>query len=250
MKIFNSNQSPPPLSDEKATISLNYQITHDALPHESIKKLPPDVQEYVQKLYSLTRTNPKQAIAPLLELIEKYPNVPVFYNYLRVAYEARGKKEKVDAVLTEVYQKHPDYLFAKTNYAFKCLRNGEPEEIPNIFDHKFDLKLLYPQRDIFHISEFSAFTGVMALYYLMIDDTQSAEKYYRQLRQWAPTHHLTEIIKYQLYPSPLPKLLDSLGMKIDKTIEFLANRFGNKTKIVPKTKVAKSTKPSDYSKHF
>jgi len=39
-------------------------------------------------------------------------------------------------------------------------------------------------------------------------------------------------------------------MKLDKAIEFFANRFGNKTKIVQKTKVAKSTKPSDYSKHF
>ena len=249
MNFFTRNQTSSLSNAIQPLVHLDYKITHDSLPHESFKKLPPDVQEYAQEQYRLIQVNPKQAIMSLFELVEKYPDVPVFYNYLRVAYEVRGKKEKSDAILEQVYAKHPDYLFAKTNYAFRCLRHGLSEEIPDIFEHKFDLKLLYPQREIFHISEFTAFTGVMALYFLMIEDNKNAETYYMQLKQFAPTHHLTEIVKYQLYPDLLPRLLDEMGIKLNKLLASLLGRFG-KQDTSSNEKNGKSTQPYDYSKYF
>ncbi len=202
--------------EKQALIYLDYKITYEALPHESIQQLSPFVKARTKELYNLARTQPQHAISPLLDMIGKYPTVPVFYNYLRIAYEITGQSEKADELLEEIYQKFPDYLFAKTNYAFRCLRNGRREKVPEIFGNKFDLKLLYPHRLVFHLSEFTAFTSVMALYHHLSGERDQALIHYKRLKQWAPNHDLTKVVQYQLHPTLLQKLLDKLGWVLYK----------------------------------
>lgn len=206
-------------STKQALVHLDYEITHEALPHDSIRQLPLPVQERVKELYHLACTEPQQALSPLVDMIEKYPGVPVFYNYLRIAYEMTGQLEKADALLEVIYRKFPDYLFAKTNYAFRCLRMGKLEKIPEIFNRKFDLKLLYPHRVVFHLSEFTAFISVMALYHHVIGDHENAQIYYALLKRWAPNQELTQVVKSQLDPTLLQKLLDQLGMALSWIFE-------------------------------
>lgn len=196
------------ISNEKqALANLGYKITYDSLPHQSIKYLPDQVQVQVKKLYKLMRSRPEQAISPLVQLITQYPQVPVLYNYLKASYDATGQSEKAEVLLEQLYRQYPDYLFAKTQYAFRCLRLGALEQIPIIFQKKFDLKLLYPDRNVFHISEFTAFTGLMALYHQSINDTSTAKQHYWQLKKWAPQHKLTTVIQSQIYPSIFHKLI-------------------------------------------
>jgi hypothetical protein len=87
----------------------------------------------------------------LLVLKEAYPQTPVLYNHLSAAYNRGGNYKAQRELVIENYLKNPDYHFAKVNYAQLCLDNGDFEKIPEIFDHKFDLKLLYPHRNTFHI---------------------------------------------------------------------------------------------------
>lgn len=230
MKMLNINK-------DSTSFCLNYQITYDALPHSSLKQLPHHVKEQMEELYGLIHHHPEQTIAPLLNLIEEYPQVPVFYNFLNVAYEATGQKDKAYAILNEVYRKHPDYLFARTNYAFYCLKNQEPEKVPEIFEYKFDLKLLYPQRYVFHITEFTAFYSVMALYHHAIGNYKLAKIYYKMLREYDPEHKMTKTVRRQLYPTFLQKVLVNLTIKFEDKVEKL-------------TKVLKYKHNSDYYKLF
>lgn len=246
MNFLNRNKN----ATKPAIIHLDYQITYDALPHESLNQLPAPVQERVTELYHLARSEPQQAISPLLDMIDKYPSVPVFYNYLRIAYELTGQVDKVDALLEVIYHKFPDYLFAKTNYAFRCLRTLSLEKIPEIFNSKFDLKLLYPHRAVFHISEFTAFTGVMALYHFMISDRQNALKHYALLKQWAPNHELTQVVKSQLEPTLVQKLLDQLGMALAKIFETTERQVQNQIEVLEETETATSHKQAPISKTF
>lgn len=240
MNLFSKNKtvkSPLATSPQLITTPLNYQITYNPLPHKSINQLPPPVREQLEELYNLIQKQPQQTIQPLLDLITQYPNVPVFYNYLNVAYEMTGQPEKAYVILKTVYQKHPDYLFARTNYAFYCLKNHFPGKIPVIFDHHFDLKSLYPQRKVFHITEFTAFTTVMALYHHEIDQQPAAEKYYQLLKQIVPHHQMTKTVKRHLYPSLLQQLL----MQI--TQFWVTRQHCQSIKRAP-------SKPSSYFKHF
>jgi len=68
---------------------------------------------------------PKKVIPLLLGYIKKYPNLPLLYNYLSAAYGRIGDLEKVESTVVENLNKHPDYLFAKLNYADICLRKGK-----------------------------------------------------------------------------------------------------------------------------
>ncbi len=72
---------------------------------------------------------------------------------LSIAYSSIGEDDKAEVIIKKNYEQNPDYLFAKCNYAEICFHRGQIEKIPEIFNNKFDLKLLYPKRKRFHISE-------------------------------------------------------------------------------------------------
>lgn len=239
--------------EKQAVIHLDYQITYEALPHESLKQLPMFVQEQATELYRLIRSQPAKVIAPLQRLTKKYPAVPVFYNYLRTAYEMTGQSDKADTLLELIYQKYPDYLFGKTNYAFRCLSTSKPDKLVEIFENKFDLKLLYPHRKTFHISEFTAFTSVIALYHDMIGDHRNARKYYRSLKYWAPNHSLTQVVKIQLFPTLSQRLLNQFNTLRDKLFEIMEKRLKKKMALLEKTNTAKIVTvnhSSNYSRQF
>lgn len=148
----------------------------------------------------MTLAHPDQMIPELIALMQTYPDIPVFYNYLSVAYAQIGKFEERNAVMMECYERFPDYLFGRINYAEICLENGEIDKIPEIFDGKFDLSLLYPQRSTFHISEYASFAGIIGVYCVLIGERTAAKLYYKTLRRMVPRHPATRKLKRLLYP--------------------------------------------------
>jgi tetratricopeptide (TPR) repeat protein len=136
----------------------------------------------------------------LERLVTTYPHIPTFFNHLSIAYLAAGDQEQATALVREAYRRHPQYLFAKVNYANLCLQHGESEKVPGIFDHACDLKQLYPHRTRFHVSEFIGFAGVMCRYFCAINEWETAALYYQMLTQVAPRHPMTKQAKRSLYP--------------------------------------------------
>lgn len=151
-------------------------------------------------LYEWAQSAPKRAIPELEQLVADYPHIPTFYNHLSVAYFNTGDIERAEAVVLETYRRHPQYLFAKTNYAQFCLRNGEIEKIPDIFNYKFDLKLLYPHRNRFHITEFVNFAGIMCRYFHAIGEQETADLFYQSLKRVAPRDRMTKLVTRILHP--------------------------------------------------
>jgi hypothetical protein len=154
---------------------------------------------------------PKDAISELERRVATYPEVPLFANHLTIAYGQAGESEKAEALVVETYQRHPQYLFAKVNYAQICLSKGEVSKVPGIFNHKFDIKELYPHRKRFHIDEFVGFAGVMCNYHCVIGQKNTALLYYNMLQQAASSHPLTRQAKRRLYPPFWLRWLDRLA---------------------------------------
>ena len=90
------------------------------------------------------------------------------------------------------------------------LADGDYEKVAEILDHKFDLKLLYPRRKRFHISEFASFAGLVGIYFLETGDRDLATVYYDLLKQIAPDFPLTSRLRRKLHPGPLRRLLKRL----------------------------------------
>ena len=190
---------PQPLTSD-ALVYTEYDITDEPLDNRDIKKLPGQVQARIDELYELVLHHPTQAIPELERLVTTYPHIPLLSNYLSVAYLHSGDLEKTDACVREAYRRHPQYLFAKVNYAHLCLQKGEVEKIPALFNHQCDLKRLYPHRTRFHMSEFTNFVGVMCRYFCAIGKRETAVLYYQMLKQVAPRHPMTKYAKRVLYP--------------------------------------------------
>ncbi len=174
---------------------LNYEITGE--PVDTGWYMPPELEEQLPELRFMVNSNPKEAIPILEELKKKYPGVPQVYNLLGNAYFALGDKTKADASAKENYLKNPDYLFAKINYAELFIRSQQYEKIPLVFDNKFDLKLLYPHRDVFHLSEVTSFLGVIGIYYISIGEFEAAKGCYDVMKEIYPDHPSTKrLLKY------------------------------------------------------
>jgi tetratricopeptide (TPR) repeat protein len=190
---------PQPLTAD-ALVYTEYDITDEPLDNRDIKKLPSQVQERIDDLYELAQRDPRQVIPELERLIATYPHVPTFFNYLSIAYLAAGDQEQATALVREAYRRHPQYLFAKVNYANLCLQQGEIGKVPGIFDHACDLQQLYPHRTRFHVSEFTGFAWVMCRYFCTIGERETAALYYHSAvvfcHCWRPCDTLR--------PSPTP----------------------------------------------
>ena len=183
-----------------------YEITSEPIEDRAYRRLSPSVKEQIETLHYEAQARPHQAIPKLHELNEKYPQIPVLYNFLVAAYFRIGEKEKAEAILKDALRRHPDYLFTRLNYAEICLARKEYDKIAEIFEHKFDLKMLYPKRKKFHISEVANFMGFMGIYFLEIGEREAAERYYDILKDIAPDFPMVKRVKRRLYPGLLGRL--------------------------------------------
>jgi len=170
--------------------------------------------------YSQIQSEPKEAIPKLLKLKAEYPNIPMIYNYLAMAYGQIRDYSAMEVMCVENYTKNPDYLFAKINYAEMCLGKEEYEKTAEIFDNKFDLKLLYPDRNEFHISKFEGFTGIVCIYFYKIGKKKPVKILYNSLKEISPDSAIFRRVNRILYPSLMIRLLRKLrNKKTDHKIE-------------------------------
>jgi len=188
-----------------------YEITDAPIQDRRYRRLPNQVKDAIEALHFIAQDNPLKAIPELNELIKKYPDLPMLYNYLSVAYARAGQSEAAESVIQENYRRNPDYLFARLNYAETCLAKGEYERVAEIFEHKYDLQLLYPERKRFHISEVVGFMGIMGWYFVEKGEREIAEKYYDILKQIDPDNFMTKRLHRMLYPGWFRRMLTRLA---------------------------------------
>jgi tetratricopeptide (TPR) repeat protein len=160
--------------------------------------VPEEIVDEVAEVWELVHDKPAEAARRLEPLIERFPNVPRLYNFLRTAYASSGQKDKAHEIAERNFRLHPTYLFAKLDCAADAMARGEPQRVPEILGHKFDLKLMYPHRDAFHISEFVGLQGVLAEYYLQVGDLERAATCCEMLEQVDPEHPMVEVLENQL----------------------------------------------------
>jgi len=207
-------------TEQQELVITEYEVTDEPMENPYIKKLPHSVRKKIGKiseeLYEMVFKQPEKAVISLKEAIEQYPDVPQFSNYLMLAYSKTGEWDKIEDLVTENYRKYPDYLFAKLNYAELCLRRKQIDQIPIIFDNKFDLKLLYPKRKKFHITEVTGFMGITGLYYCETGKMKSAELCYNILRQLDPQDERTRQLKRKLSEKRSPSVFSDLFKLLGK----------------------------------
>ncbi len=166
----------------------SYEVTSKTPKDIPENEFPPEVADQLQRLYDLMQSRPGDAVVELKRWIGQYPDCAKLYNFLSASYHRIGDHANRDQVGRETYKRFPNYLFAKTAYAEVCMSESNLDEIPVIFDGKYDLSQLYPNRKRFHFSEVGAFAAVMGLYFVRRGDFKQAKFYYDVLKELQPDH--------------------------------------------------------------
>lgn len=189
---------------------VGYVMTTEPLEDEWSRRRPPQLNVQIDTLHRAIAVDPRRAVKELSQLITRYPDHPILYNYLSVAYGRCGNMERKDATVLTCYEKFPTYLYGQINYAQYCLEHGQIQKIPELFGDPPDLHHLCPSRTAFHVTEFAGFARVVGLYYLLTGRPEQAKLLYQDAKRMAPHHPATQRLGRVLYPSWWRRMLARL----------------------------------------
>jgi hypothetical protein len=190
-----------------------YQITHDPIPDNEMTVLPLSVEKELGKIHIKMmkgKGGGKSSVKKLEELHHRFPEAKVIANFLSNAYKIYGDP-KSEEFIYQVYKLYPDYLFARVEYADLCLKNGDIETAKDVFKEGFDLHLIYPDRDLFHVSEFLAISGFACHYFFKIGDHEKLHTLFKTMQKLAPEHPATKSVeRHFIFPDILDALVDEV----------------------------------------
>lgn len=158
-------------------------------------------------LYELSEQSPKKALPKVLEFSKDFPDVPEVLNLLTFLYIARRKIGKADHLIEKNFQKNPYYFIARLNYADLCLRRKEYQKFIELFNHKTNLPDLFPNKKMFHLSEFRSFMVLMSEYFFEMGSSSLSECYIYLATRIFPDHPSVNRLKKKFYYVPFRKRL-------------------------------------------
>lgn len=176
-----------------------YEIVYGPIEQPWQTRLSKETRDALPRLHALVLDDPRAAVAELRAWIEREP-LPMFFNWLSVAYGALGDTEGVRYTVRENYRRNPQYLFARLNYAELCLRDGDLEGAREALGPELDIRRFLGGRRRIHVSEVAGYFYTVALYHLKAGDRAAAEKIYEMLEEVAPEEVSTEDLRRRLYP--------------------------------------------------
>ncbi len=164
----------------------SFEITKEALPDPRVDALPDADRERFLDVSEGLYDRPRRLVADIEDLIRRYPHIPKLYNHLAIAYQDAGRRDDADRIFHQTYELFPEYLFGRAAYAQICMRDGETDKVPGIFNNRMTLIHLYPNRKLFHASEVVAFFSIMAEYNSRIGNFAQAQIHLDVLNKVAP----------------------------------------------------------------
>jgi tetratricopeptide (TPR) repeat protein len=175
------NNLPAKIRIEKCTISYEPLRILD-----EFNAISDAEREAILALYHEVQEDPEEVIEKALRYIEKYPNIPLIYNYLYVAYGLCGYNREAINLVKEMVRLFPDYLFGRIEYGRYLLRRGEPDLAFAALNNATTLTQLYPERDFFHVSEWKSFAYFISLYWIFKNDLKQATTYLGLIKDISP----------------------------------------------------------------
>lgn len=151
----------------------DYQITFEPL--ENLERPSYELERVLIKIHQEIPRAKSKTIKKIRKLIEEHPRNIQLRNYLVSAYRTLNKNKEALAANEEALQIKPDYLFGLLSQADMLIDEGELDKVPAILrDTDFDLNKMYPERDLFHISEFVSMQQIAVKYYAYTGDSPKA----------------------------------------------------------------------------
>lgn len=166
--------SPYDIADEK--------ITYEPIDLGYIKS-EEENDAYIQ-LVNKVKVKKKNVAGLIKKQIEKYPDNLLFKGLLYKNLFEEEKFEKIKEAIGKDYNQNPEYLFFKLYYGELLIKEKGYSKIFEIFDGKTKLENLYPERDVFHITEFVGFHHFFIKLNLAMGKLETAVEYHNALAKY------------------------------------------------------------------
>ncbi len=136
----------------------------------------------IRKCYDHAREGLASGGKYIRKQMERYPNDPIFLNYLGKWHDVRGEQEQAIAVLERTYERFPDYLYAIVSMATTRIAQGRTDEVLHFLGNTLRIEERFPDRDEFHINEVEAYEDACIKYLIAIRDLEPALERVQALR--------------------------------------------------------------------
>jgi tetratricopeptide (TPR) repeat protein len=197
-----------------------YTVTTEPVANKYLDNLPPRMIKLMNRFHDNIMINPKKTAKEIEKIDIEYRNHPLFINYLITCYKILKKYTKVKQLAKTSYVRNKDYLFAKINYAEECLLKKDYKEFENIFENKFSLSKIYPDRVLFHISEVKPFLYLMGRYHFEINEIDNSKYFYKKLKELTPEDNAVKYLEMlYLVENAQENDFDKVSLQIDKYLE-------------------------------
>jgi len=152
-----------------------------------------ELKKQLNEIYEqLEDTNGAATVIEQLEnLSKRHPDVPIILNFLSVAYDTIGNKEKAFQYNDDLIAQFPYYIHGILNKVTQLLIKEEYEKVPEILGSEFDLGKLLPERKILHIDEFLKFQQTVVDYFLKTSQVDEARNRSALIMEVAPDSDIT-----------------------------------------------------------
>lgn len=187
---------------------ISYEITAEPLTEGN----PPETPELVASYEDLhpNQFDPEQwpeLLSKIEVLHNKFPDDAKIGNYLAALYSRLGREDDTHRTVQDLYRRHPDYLFAITAMIRIHLNRNELEKAQEILKNRFELSLMYPNRKVFHISEFVAFYEMIVRYHIARGALDAAQSTLNVFKKVAPDHPDLGVLQQVLMTGNLKEYL-------------------------------------------
>ncbi len=160
-------------------------------------RLPFVAREWRTLEYHTIIEETARAVAKLEIMVKMYPDHPMILNWLVLAYCMNKQDDEAYLLSIRNYQSNPEYLFAKCTYALYLIKKGNCAIVPAVFNNEEFIGDVYPDYDVFHISEVEQFYKVWGLYFVHTFDLEGVENVIELLTSFDPDLSAISLLTWQ-----------------------------------------------------
>lgn len=136
----------------------------------------------IAKCYDLVHTGLASAGKYIRKQAARWPNNPIFLNYIGTWHDMRGEREQAIALLEQTIERFPHYLFAITSMATVRLAQMRPDEALHYLGPNLRIEERFPDREEFHIDEVVAYEKACIKYHIAKQELRPAQERLKALR--------------------------------------------------------------------
>ncbi|MEZ5032591.1 MAG: DUF1186 domain-containing protein [Saprospiraceae bacterium] len=184
-------------------LRFGYTITTDPNDLNELNGITPELLPKLEKYHLMALEGKESSIKKLLDVIQQYPQIPHFKNYLSVLYNQLNWTNKAFEVNKWIIAEHPDYLFGKLNKANEYYLNGQYDKMPSVLGQDMELKALYPERELFHLNEVLSFLICAVRYFTAKENLEQAEIRYQIMLELDPDSDNTRIAGKEIFDATM-----------------------------------------------